>query len=181
MMQVQQAQQFTFPEVGDWFVLHTRSRQEKILAADLEAMRVGYFLPLVPQVRYYGKRKVMVSLPMFPGYLFVRGSKDEAYVADRTKRVAQIISVTNQVLLDVELRNIHLAVSQQAPLDPYPYLVKGQWVEVRSGPFRGLQGVVEDRLNPTRLLLQVEMLCRSMSLEIDASLLDPIDDPPALL
>lgn len=163
------------PEAGDWFVLHTRSRQEKILAADLAAMNIGCYLPLVGHVRFYGRRKANVDLPLFTGYLFLRGSLEDAYRADRTKRVAQIIPVSDQRKLHWELANIHMAISAQAPLDPYPYLVVGTRVEVRSGPFRGLQGVIENRSRLTRLILNVEILGRAVSLEIDGSLLDPVE------
>ena len=163
------------PEAGEWFVLHTRSRQEKSLAADLTAMGVGCFLPMMRQVRYYGKRKMKVRLPIFPGYLFLRGTRDEAFEADRTRRVAQIITVADQAQIDAELHNLHLALDREAPLDPHPYLREGLPVEVRSGPFRGLRGVIERRTRADRLLLQIDMLGRGMSLEIDVDLLDPIE------
>lgn len=163
------------PEVGDWFVLHTRSRQEKALAADLAARQVGCFLPLIRQVRQYGRRKMPMQMPMFPGYLFLRGSLDQVYEADRTRRVAQIITVADQAQMDWELRNICEALSRQVTLDPYPYLTKGRAVEVRSGPLRGMQGIVEDRVRPERLLLQVDMLGRAMSVEIDGAIVDPLD------
>lgn len=163
------------PDLGDWFVLHTRSRQEKVLAADLAAMRVGHFLPMMKQIRTYGRRKVTVDMPMFPGYVFLRGDLEQAYEADRTRRVANIIPVSNQWQMDWELRNIAEALSREVTLDPYPYLAKGRRVEVRSGPMRGLQGIVEERVRMDRLILQVEMLGRAMSLEIDNAILDPID------
>jgi transcription antitermination factor NusG len=158
-----------------WHVLYVKSRQEKSLADDLSAMGIPHFLPLLCQTRYYGGRKARVELPMFPGYIFLRGTLDEAYRADRTKRVVRIISVTNQRQFDWELRNVHLALSNNAVLDPYPHLVKGVRVEVQSGPFRGLQGVVEDRSRPDRLILQVQILGAAHILEIDGSLLMPID------
>jgi transcription antitermination factor NusG len=164
----------TLPEVGDWFVLHAKPRQEKVLAADLAAMSIGCYLPLVDHVRFYGRRKAHVDLPLFPGYLFLRGSLDDAYRADRTRRVAQIIPVNDQAKLHWELANIHLAVSRQAPLDPYPYLTVGTRVEVRAGPFRGLQGVVESRCRAARLVLNIDILGRAVSMEIDGSLLDPV-------
>jgi len=163
------------PTHGDWFVLHTRSRQEKIVTADMLAMNVGVFLPLQTQVRYYGRRKVQTRLPMFPGYVFLRGTREQAFLADRTKRIANIIEVADQNTLDEQLQNLHLAISQQAPLDPYPYLYEGVYVEVKAGPFRGLQGVIEQRTGSDRLLLQIDMLGQAMSLEIDPSLLEPID------
>jgi transcription antitermination factor NusG len=60
-------------------------------------------------------------------------------------------------------------------LDPHPFLQRGVRVEVRSGAFRGLCGVVEDRVKMDRLLLQVDMLGRAMSLEVDGALLEPIE------
>ena len=162
------------PATGDWYVLHTRSRQEKILAADLGAMNIGYYLPLVRQTRTLGSRNQTVNLPMFPGYLFLRGTREQAFAADRTKRVANIIAVPDQQHIEWELENLHLALANDVTLDPFPYLEKGVRVEVRGGPMRGLQGVVESRKSMHRLVLQIDMLGRAMSMEIDAALLDPI-------
>ncbi len=167
----------SFPEAsrGLWYVLHTKSRQEKVVAGDLAAMGIGCFLPLVRQVRYYGSRKAWAELPLFPGYVFLRGEVDHAYEADRTKRIAQIIRVSQQEKLNWELRNLYLALSAKAPLTPFPYLKVGLRVEVRSGPFRGLQGMIEGRTPKDRLLLQVDILGQAVSLEIDGSLLDVIE------
>ena len=156
-----------------WVVLHTRSRQEKVVAGHLDAHGVNHFLPLVSHVRHYGKRRANVELPLFPGYVFLYGSNDQAYEADRTKRLARIIQVPNQSQLTIELKNLHLALARQAPLDPYPYLRQGIWVEVRSGPFQGVQGVIDDRKNSHRLILKIDVLGQAASLEIDGALLEP--------
>ncbi|HEX5243196.1 MAG TPA: UpxY family transcription antiterminator, partial [Tepidisphaeraceae bacterium] len=79
------------PGSGSWRLLHTKSRQEKLLADELLRMGIGHFMPLVKEYRLYGKRKFKVELPLFPGYVFLRGSIDEAYQANRTHRVARII------------------------------------------------------------------------------------------
>src|SRR4051812_38859188 len=120
---------------GTWFVLRTRSRQEKILASELSARGIANFLPLITCTKYYGGRKVRVELPLFQGYLFLRGGMDQAYEADRTDRVAQIICVADQRRLAQELRDIEFALRATVSLDPYPYLQAGVRVEVRDGPF----------------------------------------------
>ena len=160
--------------VGDWFVLHCKSRQEKALADDLAAKGVPHYLPLLRQVRFHGRRKAVVEAPLFPGYVFLRGDRDQAYLADRTRRVANILKVPDQKRIDWELGNLYLALAKEAPLVDFPYLQKGVRVEVRSGPFRGLQGVVHDRLARQRILLQIDMLGRAVSLEIDGALLELI-------
>lgn len=175
------ARQFVSPAEGTsvdstvrWHVMHTKSRQEKALASAVSAMGIEYYLPLVRKVRYYGRRKAFVEVPLFPSYLFLWGTLEQAYLADRTKRVANVIRVVNQHRLRWELENIRLALSKQAALVPHPYLKEGARVEVRSGPFRGLQGVVRKK-NKDRLILQVDAFGRAVSLEIDGSLLEPLD------
>ena len=158
-----------------WHVLHTRSRQEKSLAADLNAMGIEHFLPLVREVKYYGPRTATVEIPLFAGYVFIHGTLADAYRADRTKRVAQVIAVADQARMRWELSNLRVALEYQMPLDPFPCLKRGVRVEVRSGPFRGLQGVIEDKPRPDRLVLQVGMLGRAVSLEVDGSILDRLD------
>jgi transcription termination/antitermination protein NusG len=157
-----------------WHLLYVKSRQEKQLSDDLTAMGIANYVPVTRQTRYYGRRKSTLELPLFPGYVFLHGSLDDAYMADRTKRVVSIIKVANQRQIIWELENIRAALSCDAELAPHPFLREGMRVEVRSGPFRGLQGVIESRARADRLILQVEMLARAVGLEIDASILDPM-------
>ena len=161
-------------EAGQWFVLHAKSRQEKALAVAITAQDMACFLPLSRQVRFYGRRKVTVELPLFPGYVFLHGSIEQAYDINLTGRVARIIHVPDQRRFESEIDKIRLALAEDAPLDPHPYLKRGIRVEVRSGPMRGLRGMIADRTKNDRLILQVQMLGQASSLEIDGALLDPI-------
>lgn len=165
----------SFDAPGEWFVLHTRSRQEKALADDLSLRNIAHFLPLVTKTRVWRKRKIQVEEPLFPGYVFLRGSLDVAYQADRTKRVAQIISVSDQARIHWELQNLAVALKHKAMLDPYPYLKKGVRVEVSSGALRGLQGLVEERTSVDKLILAVDMLGRAVSLELHGAMVEPLE------
>jgi transcriptional antiterminator RfaH len=157
-------------ETGEkWSVLYVKSRQEKALADELAALGIRHFLPLIQHKRLYGKRKATVELPLFPGYLFLHGNIDEVYRADRTRRVSRIIPVVDQARLNWELRNIDLALAREATLDPFPFLVAGTRVEVRSGPLVGLQGVVEKRSKGDRLILQVDILGQATIVDIDGA------------
>jgi len=160
---------------GDWFLLRTRSRQEKIVASELLARGIPSYLPLIRCVRYYGLQKARVELPLFPGYVFLRGCPEDAYALDRAGRIAQIIVISDQRKVNWELSNISFALTNDADLLAFPYLKAGVRVEVRSGPLRGLQGIVECRTKRDRLVLQVETLGRAVSLEVDGALLAVID------
>jgi transcription termination/antitermination protein NusG len=167
------------PQVFDraheqWFILHTLSNQEKLLAEAMAAMDVGYFLPLRRVVKVQGRNRSHVLTPLFPSYVFMRGTLDDVYQADRTKRVAGIVRVFDQERLESEIRSIHMALINDAVLAPHPTLKTGIRVEVRAGPFRGMRGMIQDRTRDDRLILQVEVLGQATSLEIDGSLLEPV-------
>lgn len=162
-------------DVACWHVLRTRSRQEKCVAAALESRKIEYFLPMTQQVRYYGRRKIRRAMPLFPGYVFLHGCIEDAWVAERTRRVVQTLRVTDQQRLAHELDQIRLALEVEAPLGPAQYLKKGMRVVVRAGPFAGLEGLIEHVAPKNRLTLQIDALAVGASLEIDGDLLEPLD------
>ena len=157
-----------------WHVLHVKSRQEKALSTDLSIRGIHHYLPLVRQARFYGHRKSDVQLPLFSGYVFLLGTMEQAYSADRTGRVARIIPVFDQGKIDWELANLQLAMLREPALTPYQFLKTGDRVEIRSGPFKGVQGIIEGRAKECRLILQVTTLGTAVSLDIDASLVYPV-------
>lgn len=161
-----------------WHVLQTKSRQEKALRESLEARGMRVYLPLVAVQRNYGGRRAKVELPLFPGYLFLQGTLEDVYEADRTKRVARVIEVFDQKALAEELRNVELAirgVGETSRFDPFPYLKIGIRVEVISGPLRGVRGLIEDRRKRDRLILQVNVLGQATSVEVDSAVLAPLE------
>ncbi len=161
--------------VSLWHVLHTRSRQEKSLARALHAAGIEYYLPVVDRVRFYGHRKRTVTVPLFSNYLFVNGPLEVAYFATSTQRVANVIPVLDQKGFESDLEQIRRALSGGAALSPFRYLEIGLRVRVTSGPFRDIEGLIENHHRPDRLILQIDTLGRAASLEIDASLLELVD------
>jgi transcription antitermination factor NusG len=162
-------------ELARWYVLQTRSRQEKAVAEVVQASGAECFLPLLRRVRYYGHRRRVVHAPLFACYLFVRGFPYHAYQAIAARRAARIIAVADQSQFEHEIAQIRMALEGGADLGPYRLFTRGRRVRIASGPFEGLEGMVEDRLRQDRLILRVQAIGRALSLEIDASLLEPLD------
>lgn len=161
--------------IDRWHVLRTLSRQEKAVDRTLTSAGHRVFLPLVTHVRIYGHRKRSTEAPLFPGYVFLWGPLEAAYFAVESGRVAQIIRVSDQQRFDHELKQIRLALEGEAQLDPYPYLRVGRRVRVTQGPFRGVEGLIDERCSNDRLILVIDALGRATCMEIDASILTPID------
>ncbi len=161
--------------VGRWWVLHTRSRNEKAVAATLTRHQVQHFLPLVHHRRNYGGRVKRVEIPLFPGYVFLCGGLEDRLVALETNRVARVLEVTDQEQLKHDLRHIWLAVQGDEPIDLYPGLRTGCRCRVSSGSLAGLEGVVLRRRGLWRVYVAVGFLGQSAELEIDPAMLEVLD------
>jgi transcription antitermination factor NusG len=156
---------------ASWWVLRTKSRQEKAVARTLTAWDIDYFLPLVCAQRFVGNRKISSELPLFPGYVFLHGDRDDTFQIERTKRLACVLPVENQLQLHRQLDNLRKALYAEVDFDPYPYLTHGVWAEVKSGPYKGIQGKVDRETAPNKLILQVDLLRSAMAIQLDGSLL----------
>jgi transcription antitermination factor NusG len=160
---------------GRWWVLHTRARHEKVVATALERHRIHYYLPLVPVMRTYAKRRVTFRLPLFPGYLFLCGGHDECEKAWRTNRVAKILHVERQEQLRTELHQVFLALEAGERVDLFKALKTGRRCRITGGTLKGLEGTVLRRGRHCRMYLSVTILGQSAVVEVDAALLEPID------
>lgn len=158
-----------------WYIVQTKSRQEKKLAGHMRAMQIRSFLPLVSKVRIYGKRQQFADIPLFQGYVFLYGRIEQVYEVDRTRHSARFLEVPDQEKLHGELSAVHTILVGGGGLDPYPALTEGVRAEVRAGPFKGVQGLVEGRGKLNRIIFQIEILGQASSLEIDGSLLEVLD------
>ncbi|MBA7680171.1 Transcription antitermination protein RfaH [subsurface metagenome] len=160
---------------GQWWVVHTRSRNEKALAHDLMSKNISYFLPMSWNIRRRSRRTIRSFLPLFSGYLFFCGQEDQRVELLRTNRVANLIEVIDQETLLDELVQIAQALRSGAPLTPHKYLKAGQKCRVITGPLIGLEGIVVKTKNAIRLILQIDMLGQAASVEIDIDLIEVLD------
>lgn len=157
------------------YAVHTKPRQEKALASRLEVDGLAVFLPLSKRLRSWEHRRRTVLEPLFPSYLFLRGTVDDTYRVLGSKRAIKTLAAPNQTLTLRELRQIDQAVRGGATLDPYPYLEAGKRVVVARGPLRGVEGEVDLRTTPHRVVLKISTLGRAVALEIDSAALEPLE------
>jgi len=161
---------------GQWWVVHTRSRNEKALANDLKRKGVSYFLPMTWKVHHYRGRKMRSFLPLFSGYLFFCGIENDRLQTLKTNRVANLIEVLDSERFINELEQIEQAIRSGAPLTPHDYIKAGQKCRVTAGPMANLQGIVIKTRNAARLVLQIDMLGQAASVEIDTDIIEVIDE-----
>ena len=161
--------------VGIWWVIHTKSRNEKALAQDLVGKDICYFLPMTWKIRRTRGRKMRSLLPLFSGYMFFCGNEKQRLEILRTNRAANLIEVKNQQKLLEELSKIEQAIRAGANLTPHKYIKAGQLCRVISGPLADLQGIVVQTKTAARLVLQIDMLGQAASVEIDTDMIEILD------
>lgn len=149
-----------------WWVAHVRSRQEKALARYLRPLDVPFYLPQLEH-RLSGARVRTSFLPLFPGYLFFRGSASERLAALRSNLIVKVLEVRDQDLLDVELAQLHALQRSGATLNPREPLAPGDAVRITEGPFQGYLGVVVRGAEKPRLVVSISVLRKAVSVELD--------------
>ena len=168
-------------ELGDlaWCALYTRHQHEKVVAQALMAKGFEVLLPLYDSVRRWKDRKKLLSLPLFPGYVFVRGGITRRLSVLTTPGVHMILCTGDHVatIPEVEIEAIRKAVSGPYRIEPHPFLKCGDRVRVKRGAMEGLEGILVRKKNLCRLVLSVNLVAQSVGLEIDASEVEPVPTP----
>jgi len=157
-----------------WWVVQTKSQQEKAVARALHGRNIAFYLPLVSRTGVYHRHRVTAFKPLFAGYVFVFGSDEGRAAALGTRRVSRILDVHAPERLVMDLRRVRRLIRCGAPLTVESRLVAGNRVRVKHGPLAGLEGTVLTRRGRTWLLVQVDFLQKGCSVEIDDFLLEPI-------
>lgn len=158
-----------------WWVVYTKVRQEKRLAADLLAQRIPFYLPVISRRHVYGGRKRVSYIPLFGSYVFLFANQQERIRSIATTRIAQLIPVPDGRRLVNDLNRIRRLIEADVPLTIEDRLSPGDLVRVRHGSFAGVEGRVLSRCRRTRLVVEIHFLQQGISFEIDDCMLEPIN------
>jgi len=163
------------PDASSWWAVYTLHQHEKVVADMLATKGFEVFLPLYESTRRWKDRRMVLSLPLFPCYLFVRGGLDRKLQVVTTPGIHMILYRGNQVAIipDREIEAIQRAVDGPCSVEPYPFLKCGTRVRVIRGALEGVEGILIRKKNLFRLILSVDMLAQSVSVEVHASDVEP--------
>jgi transcription antitermination factor NusG len=155
------------PADRQWWVLHTRPRQEKSLARQLLQQHMPFYLPII-QRRFRLRGRNMTSfVALFPGYLFLLGNRDQRLGALTTNRVVRALPVANQEVLWHDLKQIERLLASGAPITPEDRLTPGVTVEINTGPLAGLKGKILRTASGRRFVVEVDFIQRGASVLLD--------------
>jgi transcription antitermination factor NusG len=166
-----------FPGDAPWWALYTRHQHERVVADMLTAKGFEVFLPIYESARRWKDRKKVITLPLFPCYLFVRGGLERRLQVVSTPGVHKVLCRGERVatIPEQEIDAIQRAVNGACQIEPHPYLKCGMRVRVIRGALEGVEGILVRKKNLYRLVLSVDMLAQSVAAEVHASDVEPCE------
>jgi transcriptional antiterminator RfaH len=154
-----------------WTPVRTKPRQEKKFIEYCEANGIAFYLPLRKSVKRYQRRTVEFYIPMFTGYVFCSLNHELYQKAALSNRIVYRLQMDEKREEELirDLCDIQMIerLAGESDVIVRPELAEGKKVIVRSGPLKGMRGVVEKRKGKTMITINVEILGQSASAETD--------------
>jgi transcription antitermination factor NusG len=160
-----------FSDMGPWFALQVVPRHEKSVDKILEYRGYSHFLPTCHVRRRWSDRVSIVEEPLFPGYVFCRSQSNLMEIVRGSPGIIRIVAFGGRPhpVPDEEIEALQKIVHGEREYSAFPYLNVGQKVQVISGPLTGVSGTITQFKNRDRLVISLEAIMKSVSVEIDHS------------
>lgn len=161
-----------------WYVIHTRCHHEVRVEERLQKKGLEVFLPRFMQPSRRRNRKILLRIPLFPGYLFVQDALETTTYLDILKLPGVVRVLGNSSRLQPvpreTIESIRLALAGDRPYYPYRCLKKGGCVRVVEGPLAGVVGmIVEANEKKRKVVIEVELFRRAMAVELEGETVEP--------
>lgn len=159
-----------------WYAAYTCANHEKKVREQLELRRVDSFLPLYETVRRWKDRRMHLRLPLFPGYVFARMALRDRLQVLQVPGVVRLVGFNGlpTPLADVEIEGLKKGLASGILAEPHPFLTVGRRVRIKSGPLAGREGVLLRRKSCLRVVLSIELILRSVAVDVGEENIEPV-------
>jgi transcription antitermination factor NusG len=171
----------TFKELTDsWYVLHTKSRFENVVNEGLKKKSKEVFLPKIKVRSKRRDRKVMLQVPLFPGYLFVKTNLNPYEHVEILKTVGAVRLVGNKdgpIPVPMEtVESLKIMIGGGDAVSTGTRFRKGDRVVVVNGLFTGVIGTFVRYGGIGRVVVNVEALGQHAWVEVDEEDIEILPD-----
>lgn len=158
-----------------WWLLYTKSRQEKQLMRHLRELDIAHYAPQIANRRRSPAGRIRTTYaPIFNNYVFLCGDDEARYRAVCTGCVLKATEITDVPRFVDDLRQIQNLINLGVPLTLEGRMQPGQNVRVKSGAFSGYEGTIIRREQETRLLVAVKFMEQGVSVKLEDCQLEVI-------
>jgi transcription antitermination factor NusG len=168
-----------------WFALRVRSNFERVAVEHLRSRGLEEFSPTYKTERRWSDRRKQIDAFLFPGYVFCRLNPNDRLPVLTVPGTVGLVGfgAGPTPIPDNEIESIRRIIGSGLLVAPWPFLNIGQSVLIERGPLTGVEGILKEVKKTFRLVVSVELLQRSVSVEIDRNWVRPLSkmSPPATL
>lgn len=164
---------------SSWYAVRTRSNFENKVLRQLQGRAITAFLPKVWIWSRRRDRRKKISVPLFPGYLFVRVELNAQTHLDVVKTAGAVnlvgVKGTPMPVGDDEMANLQVLDGTDRSLSRINGLKQGDRLMVIDGPLKGLIGTYQRLKDKSaRLVVGLSLLNRSVAVELDDWAVEPL-------
>jgi transcription antitermination factor NusG len=162
-----------------WYVLWTHSHCEALVEQQLEGRGLHPYLPRIDAWSVRAGQRRRISVPMFPGYLFLHDVLDRAAHVEvlKARGLVRVLGERWDRPAEVpagEVEAIARLASSRLSTFAHPYLREGRRVRIVTGPLAGVEGILaEVRRDRGLLVISVHLLQRSVAVQVDCAQVEP--------
>jgi transcriptional antiterminator RfaH len=163
----------------NWYLVHTKPRQEKCALENLQWQGYECYFPTMPAEKLRLGKISTTQKPLFPRYLFIRlgqGPSTQSWTPIRsTKGVSRLVTFGNvpakvdDALIDV-LRSQELA----AQIEPERLFKTGERVRILTAPFADIEGIYQMTDADQRVMVLIELMSKPVKITVSPSALNKV-------
>jgi len=162
-----------------WYVVHTKPRQETLAFENLDRQFFEVWLPLIKQVRRRRGRHVGSIEPLFPRYLFIHldlGRDNispirSTFGVSKLVRFGEVPTPVPKGLVNTLKRHADPATGHIRPAEEL--FRQGTEVTILEGPFAGLNAIYQADCGEQRSIILLDILGNSQRVRIEKNHLWP--------
>lgn len=154
------------PEQSVWWVLRSRPRCEKKIASILREQNLEAFLPCRSSRKEYASKTVSFTLPLFPGYVFGNFTPLQKNKILNITPSAGVIEIIDQFTFVQQINALRELLKRSQDVKVCPFIGRGKRVQITTGKFRGMEGIVCRFSRGNRLVLSLDLLQQSVEVEL---------------
>jgi transcription antitermination factor NusG len=129
------------------------------------------FLPKIKVPSRRRDRKLMIKVPLFPGYLFVRTDLNPYQHLEIVKTAGAVRLIGNKEgpipVSESTVESLRIMVATDHPVITGTRLKKGDRVMVVAGPFAGVTGTFVRYRGKQRVVVNIEALGQHAGVDVD--------------
>jgi transcriptional antiterminator RfaH len=156
----------------DWYLVHTKPRQESLALANLERQGYECYMPLVKVEKIHRRKAGIFTVPLFPRYIFIHldsSNEGQSWSPIRsTLGVNQMVHFGNRAA-KVDDALMHALRLREQALPEQMLFQSGESVIVKDGPFAGIEAIYQTTNAERRAMILLEILSKPITVQIDGA------------